>query len=74
MASKVSKGEVAAVFYINPQPENAAGVMELIATCAKRKVYIAFNIETADCILGRVGTCTSRGGFCLEARSCSDQI
>lgn len=56
MASKVSKGEVAAVFYINPQPENAAGVMELIAICAKRKVYIAFNVETADCILGRVGT------------------
>jgi len=58
MAAKVSKGDVQAVFFIHPHPENANGVLELIATCAKRKVYLAFTIDTADCILGRIGTGT----------------
>lgn len=56
MAAKVSKGEVQAVFFINPLPEHATGIMELIHTCVKRKVYLAFTVDTADCILGRIGT------------------
>jgi CRP-like cAMP-binding protein/methylglyoxal synthase len=56
MAAKVSKGEVQAVFFINPLPENASGVMELVAMCAKRKIYLALTVDTADCILGRIGT------------------
>lgn len=58
MAAKVSKGEVQAVFFINPLPEHATGIMELIHTCVKRKVYLAFTVDTADCILGRIGTST----------------
>ena len=58
MAAKVSKGEVQAVFFINPLPEHAAGIMELIHNCVKRKVYLAFTVDTADCILGRIGTST----------------
>lgn len=56
MVSRVSKGEVQAVFFINPGPENAVTLMELISTCAKRKVYLALTVETADCVLGRVCT------------------
>jgi methylglyoxal synthase len=59
MAAKVSKGEVQAVFFIHPHPENASGIIELIGVCAKRKINLAFTVDTADCILGRIGTGTS---------------
>lgn len=69
MASKVSKGEISAVFFINPQPENMQGLMELIAVCSKKKIYLAFTIETADCVLGRIGTCTSKTKSVAPVRS-----
>lgn len=58
VASKAKRGELTAVFYFSPQPEAASGLLEIISSCSKRRVYLGLNAETIDCIFSRLRTGT----------------
>lgn len=56
IASKASRGELAAVLYFSPPNDAAAGLIEIASACSKKKTYLALNPETADCILARLAS------------------
>lgn len=51
VASKASKGEVAAIFYFSPPNDALPGLISLIHSCNKKKVYLALDAYTGDTVI-----------------------
>lgn len=70
VASKASKGDLSAVFYIAPPTEHLPGLVELVQACNKRKVYLGLDMHTSNGIIQRLVTGIYRYFLILKLDSC----
>ncbi|XP_049847782.1 cyclic GMP-binding protein C-like [Schistocerca gregaria] len=52
--SKLIRGELKAILYF--RPADAKLLLEIVTACTKKRIYMALNTETADCVIQRIAS------------------